>query len=158
MSANPQPVRLEEGQSAPDFTLADQDGQLVTLEQLRGKHVLVYFYPKDDTPGCTKEACSLRDTWQDFVNTDTVILGISKDDAASHRRFIEKYQLPFTLLSDPQGEVMTRYGAWGEKNMYGKKTMGVIRSSFLIDPQGRIKKIWRRVNTETHGSDVLAAL
>jgi peroxiredoxin Q/BCP len=156
--AETQAQRIEEGQNAPDFTLTDQDGQLVTLSNLQGKNVLVYFYPKDDTPGCTKEACSLRDTWQDFVNTDTVILGISRDDAVSHRRFIEKYRLPFTLLSDPNAEVMARYGAWGEKNMYGKKSMGVIRSSFLIGPSGHIKKVWRRVKTETHGTDVLAAL
>lgn len=148
----------EAGQPAPDFTLADQDGNQVSLKDYRGKDVLVYFYPKDDTPGCTKEACSIRDTWQDFAAKGTSVLGISRDDAKSHQKFIQKYNLPFSLLSDSDAQVMRSYGAWGEKNMYGKITEGVIRSSFLVGPDGIIKKVWKKVKTDTHGSDVLAAL
>jgi peroxiredoxin Q/BCP len=148
----------EAGQPAPDFTLTDQDGNQVSLKDYRGKDVLVYFYPKDDTPGCTKEACSIRDTWQDFDAKGTAVLGISRDDAKSHQQFIAKYNLPFSLLSDPDAQVTRSYGAWGEKNMYGKISEGVIRSSFLVGPDGIIKKVWKKVKTDTHGSDVLTAL
>jgi thioredoxin-dependent peroxiredoxin len=121
--------------------------------------VVVYFYPKDDTPGCTKEACGFRDLWKDIQKTDTAVLGVSPDDGASHQKFASKYKLPFTLLSDPDRKVMEKYGAWGEKNMYGKKTMGVIRSTVLIGPDGKVKKHWKRVSkAETHPAKVLEAI
>ncbi len=152
-------MAVEEGKAAPAFTLADTDGKKVALKDLKGKHVVVYFYPKDDTPGCTKEACGFRDLWGDIKNTGTVVLGVSPDDAASHRKFVDKYKLPFTLLSDPDKKVMEKYGAWGEKNMYGKKTMGVIRSTVLIDPDGKVKKHWKRVSkAEEHPAKVLEAI
>ncbi|MCC5873935.1 MAG: thioredoxin-dependent thiol peroxidase [Gammaproteobacteria bacterium] len=152
-------MAIEEGKAAPAFTLKDTDGNKVALRDLKGKNVVVYFYPKDDTPGCTKEACGFRDLWGDIEKTGTVVLGVSPDDAASHRKFVDKYQLPFTLLSDPDKKVMEKYGAWGEKNMYGKKTMGVIRSTVLIGPDGKVKKHWRRVaKAETHPEKVLEAI
>jgi thioredoxin-dependent peroxiredoxin len=138
-------MAIEEGKAAPAFTLKDADGNAVSLKDFTGSNVVLYFYPKDDTPGCTKEACGFRDLWDAIRKTGTVVLGVSPDDGASHRRFAEKYQLPFTLLSDPDRGVMTRYGAWGEKNMYGKKTMGVIRSTVLIGPDGKVRKHWKRV-------------
>ncbi|TVS19389.1 MAG: thioredoxin-dependent thiol peroxidase [Gammaproteobacteria bacterium] len=152
-------MAVEEGKAAPAFTLADTDGKKVALKDLKGKHVVVYFYPKDDTPGCTKEACGFRDLWGDIKKTGTVVLGVSPDDAASHRKFVDKYELPFTLLSDPDKKVMEKYGAWGEKNMYGKKTMGVIRSTVLIGPDGLVKKHWKRVSkAEEHPAKVLEAI
>ncbi len=152
-------MAVEEGKAAPAFTLADTDGKKVALKDLKGKHVVVYFYPKDDTPGCTKEACGFRDLWGDIKKTGTVVLGVSPDDAASHRKFVDKYKLPFTLLSDPDKKVMEKYGAWGEKNMYGKKTMGVIRSTVLIGPDGKVKKHWKRVSkAEEHPAKVLEAI
>src|SRR2546426_153568 len=120
-------MAIEEGKKAPAFTLTDADGKKVALSDFAGKHVILYFYPKDDTPGCTKEACGFRDDWKTLTKAGAVVLGVSADDAASHQRFAEKYKLPFTLLSDPDRKVMTQYGAFGEKMMYGKKTMGVIR-------------------------------
>ncbi|MCC5885184.1 MAG: thioredoxin-dependent thiol peroxidase [Gammaproteobacteria bacterium] len=152
-------MAIEEGKAAPAFTLKDTDGNKVALKDLKGKNVVVYFYPKDDTPGCTKEACGFRDLWGDIEKTGTVVLGVSPDDGASHRKFIDKYRLPFTLLSDPDKKVMEKYGAWGEKNMYGKKTMGVIRSTVLIGPDGKVKKHWQRVaKAETHPEKVLEAI
>ncbi|MCC3751860.1 MAG: thioredoxin-dependent thiol peroxidase [Halorhodospira halophila] len=152
-------MSIEEGQPAPDFTLSDADGKHVTLSALRGQPVVVYFYPKDETPGCTKEACAFRDIWADSQETGAAVLGISPDDAASHQRFRDRHELPFTLLSDPDKEVMSRYGAWGEKNMYGRKSMGVIRSTVLIDAEGVVRKHWRRVSkAEAHPHKVLEAL
>lgn len=152
-------MTIEEGKAAPAFTLQDTDGTKVALKDLKGKNVIVYFYPKDDTPGCTKEACGFRDLWSDIEQTGTVVLGVSPDDGASHRKFVDKYQLPFTLLSDPDKKVMEKYGAWGEKNMYGKKTMGVIRSTVLIGPDGKVKKHWKRVaKAESHPEKVLEAI
>lgn len=152
-------MAIEEGKAAPAFTLQDSDGNKVALKDLKGKNVVVYFYPKDDTPGCTKEACGFRDLWGDIEKTGAVVLGVSPDDGASHRKFVDKYQLPFTLLSDPDKKVMEKYGAWGEKNMYGKKTMGVIRSTVLIGPDGKVKKHWKRVaKAETHPEKVLEAI
>ena len=152
-------MSIEEGQPAPDFTLSDADGKHVTLSALRGQPVVVYFYPKDETPGCTKEACAFRDIWTDLQETGAAVLGISPDDAASHQRFRDRHKLPFTLLSDPDKEVMSRYGAWGEKNMYGRKSMGVIRSTVLIDAEGVVRKHWRRVSkAEAHPDKVLEAL
>ncbi len=152
-------MSIEEGQPAPDFTLSDADGKHVTLSALRGQPVVVYFYPKDETPGCTKEACAFRDIWTDLQETGAAVLGISPDDAASHQRFRDRHELPFTLLSDLDKEVMSRYGAWGEKNMYGRKSMGVIRSTVLIDAEGVVRRHWRRVSkAEAHPDKVLEAL
>ena len=149
---------LETGQMAPDFTLPDQDGQPFTLSSFRGGYVVLYFYPKDNTSGCTKEACSLNGELDAFSGLGARVVGVSADGSESHQRFISRYSLGFTLLSDGDHEVMKAYGAYGEKTMYGKKTVGVIRSTFLIDPEGRIARIWRKVNTATHGQDVRAAL
>ncbi len=152
-------MTIEEGKAAPAFTLPDQNGNKVSLKALKGKDVIVYFYPRDDTPGCTKEACGFRDLWQDIEARGVVVLGVSPDDAASHASFIDKYQLPFTLLSDADRKVMIRYGAYGEKMMYGKKTTGVIRSTVWIGPDGRVKKHWRRVSRAAdHPAKVLEAL
>jgi peroxiredoxin Q/BCP len=152
-------MAIEEGKAAPAFTLKDANGDKVALKDFKGRNVVVYFYPRDDTPGCTKEACGFRDLWKDIQQADTVVLGISPDDGDSHTRFAGKYQLPFTLLSDPDRTVMEKYGAWGEKNMYGKKTMGVIRSTVLIGPDGKVKKHWKRVsNAELHPQKVLEAI
>jgi thioredoxin-dependent peroxiredoxin len=152
-------MAIEEGKAAPAFTLKDADGNKVSLKDFKGRNVVVYFYPKDDTPGCTKEACGFRDLWKDIQKTDTAVLGVSPDDGASHQKFASKYKLPFTLLSDPDRKVMEKYGAWGEKNMYGKKTMGVIRSTVLIGPDGKVKKHWKRVSkAETHPAKVLEAI
>ena len=150
---------IEEGQPPPPFTLTDANGEAVSLASLRGKHVVVYFYPRDDTPGCTKEACGFRDLAADFEATDAVVLGVSPDDEASHRKFMDKYGLPFTLLCDPDKQVMQEYGAYGEKMMYGKKTVGVIRSTVLIGPDGNVVKHWRRVaKAADHPRKVLEAL
>lgn len=150
---------IEEGKAAPLFTLNDADDNQVALKDLRGKHVVVYFYPRDDTPGCTKEACGFRDLWQDVQDADAVVLGISPDNPESHRKFRDKYDLPFTLLCDPERKVMTKYGAYGEKIMYGKKTMGVIRSTVLVGPNGKVVKHWHRVaKAADHPRKVLEAL
>ena len=147
---------IEEGKAAPLFTLKDQDGEKVALKDLKGRTVVVYFYPKDDTPGCTKEACGFRDLWGEIAATGTVVLGVSPDDVESHRKFAGKYELPFTLLADPDHKVMEKYGAWGEKNMYGKKTVGVIRSTVLIGADGKVKKHWKRVaGADKHPAKVL---
>lgn len=152
-------MTVEEGKTAPVFTLKDSDGNKVALKDFRGRNVIVYFYPKDDTPGCTKEACGFRDLWKQIQKLDAVVLGISPDDGTSHRKFADKYKLPFTLLSDPDRKVMTRYGAFGEKMMYGKKTTGVIRSTVWIGPDGKVVKHWRKVpKAEAHPQKVLEAL
>lgn len=150
---------IEEGKAAPAFTLQDAAGNKVALKDLRGHNVIVYFYPRDNTPGCTKEACGFRDLWQDIQKQDAVVLGISPDSAASHQKFTTQYQLPFTLLCDPDKKVMAKYGAWGEKMMYGKKTVGVIRSTVWISPNGKVKKHWKRVaKAADHPAKVLEAL
>jgi len=152
-------MAIEEGKTAPQFTLRDADGNRVALTDFRGRNVVVYFYPKDDTPGCTKEACGFRDLWKDIHKQGVVVLGISPDDGASHRRFSDKYELPFTLLSDPDRKVMTKYDAYGEKMMYGKKTVGVIRSTVWIGPDGKVVKHWRKVpKAADHPRKVLEAL
>ena len=145
---------LTEGTKAPLFTLADQDGSNVSLSDFRGQKVVLYFYPKDNTPGCTKEACSIRDNMPDFSRLNVKIFGVSRDSGESHRKFIEKQNLNFTLLSDPEHKVMEEYGAWGEKTLYGKKSMGVIRSTFVINEDGVIEKVYKKVNTATHGEDL----
>ena len=152
-------MAIEEGKAAPPFTLNDADGNQVSLDDFKGKNVVVYFYPRDDTPGCTKEACGFRDYWQEIQDADTVVLGISPDTEASHRKFRDKYELPFTLLADPDREVMIEYAAYGEKMMYGKKRMGVIRSTVLVGPDGNVVKHWRRVaKAADHPLKVLEAI
>jgi peroxiredoxin Q/BCP len=153
-------MAIEEGKAAPAFTLPDQDGNKVSLADFKGKkNVLVYFYPKDDTPGCTKEACGFRDLRKEFAKLDTEVLGISADGDASHQKFITKYKLNFPLLSDPNRKVMEKYGAYGEKMMYGKKTVGVIRSSVLIGKDGKVKRHWAKVaSAEKHPDQVLKIL
>ena len=152
-------MAIEEGKTAPAFTLTDQNNNKVSLKDFKGKHVIVYFYPKDDTPGCTKQACGFRDLWATFSKTGAVVLGISPDDAASHTKFIEKYQLPLTLLSDPDKSMMTKYQAYGEKMMYGKKTIGIIRSTVWIGPNGKVIKHWRKVpKAADHPAKVLQQL
>ena len=149
---------LEVGTIAPDFTLQDQDGKDRTLSEFRGKKVILYFYPKDNTPGCTKEACSFRDYKSELESKNAVIIGVSKDSVASHQRFIEKQRLNFILLSDPEHKVLESYGAWGEKINYGKKSMGTIRSTFIISEKGVVEKIFPKVAVATHGEDVLKYL
>lgn len=152
-------MAIQEGKAAPDFTLADQNDRKVALKDLRGSHVILYFYPRDDTPGCTKEACGFRDSWRQIEKLGATVLGVSPDDAASHQKFIGKYKLPFTLLSDPDRKVMTAYGAWGEKVMYGIKKKGVIRSTVWIGPDGKVVKHWQKVpSAEEHPDKVLEAL
>ncbi len=152
-------MAIEEGKAAPGFTLEDASGKKVALRDLRGKNVIIYFYPRDDTPGCTKEACGFRDLFREIKKRNTVVLGISPDGAAAHEKFATKYKLPFTLLSDPDRKVMTKYGAFGEKMMYGKKTTGVIRSTVWVDPGGKVKKHWARVpKAADHPARVLEAL
>jgi thioredoxin-dependent peroxiredoxin len=150
---------LEPGTQAPTFTLDDSAGRPVSLGDFAGRHVILYFYPRDDTPGCTKEACAFRDGWDELQALGAVVLGVSADDADSHRRFASKYRLPFTLLSDPDHRVMRAYGAYGEKTMYGRKVVGVIRSTVWIGPDGRVRHHWARVaNAAIHPEKVLAAL
>ena len=152
-------MAIEEGKAAPAFTLNDADGNAVSLKDFKGRNVVVYFYPRDDTPGCTKEACGFRDHWQDIQDANTVVLGISPDSQASHQKFRDKYELPFTLLADPEREVMTEYDAYGEKMMYGKKRMGVIRSTVWVGPDGNVLKHWRRVpKAADHPLKVLEAI
>lgn len=141
---------VEIGDKAPDFTLAADDGSTVTLSKLRGKKVLIYFYPKDDTPGCTTQACDLRDRMPDLKAEGALVLGISPDSVESHRKFKQKFDLNFPLLADQDHKVAEKYGAWGEKNNYGIKALGIIRSSFLIDEQGRILDLWRKVKAKEH--------
>jgi peroxiredoxin Q/BCP len=149
---------VEEGESAPDFTLAADDGKQVTLSDLRGKPVVLYFYPKDDTPGCTKEACAFRDRTPELQAKGAVVLGVSPDDVASHGKFRDKYSLNFPLLADIGHEVAERYGAWREKNMYGKVSMGIQRSTFVIDAEGKVRKVWKAVSVDGHDEAVLKAL
>jgi peroxiredoxin Q/BCP len=152
-------MAIEEGKAAPGFTLKDTAGNSVSLKDFKGRHVVVYFYPKDDTPGCTKEACGFRDLWGDIQALGAVVLGVSPDDAASHGKFVAKYSLPFTLLSDPDHTVMESYGAWGEKSLYGKTTLGVIRSTVWVGPDGKVRKHWKKVaKAEMHPAQVLEAL
>jgi peroxiredoxin Q/BCP len=149
---------VEEGKPAPDFELTSDSGERVKLSALRGKPVVLYFYPKDDTPGCTTQACGIRDVYADFRERGAVVLGVSPDDEASHVKFKEKYSLPFTLLADPDHGVAEEYGVWKERSMYGKTSMGIERSTFVIDADGTVTKAMRRVKPDTHAADVLAAL
>jgi thioredoxin-dependent peroxiredoxin len=148
-----------EGQKAPAFRLEGNDGKTHSLEDYRGKTVVLYFYPKDNTPGCTKEACGFRDSGAALKKSGAVVLGVSKDGIDSHNKFAEKYRLPFTLLSDPKTEVMKKYGAWGKKMMYGKPVVGTIRSTVVIDPKGKVVKHWPTIKkAESHPEEVLAFL
>ena len=149
---------LKEGDKAPAFTLTDENGAKVSLSDFKGKKVVVYFYPKDDTPGCTKEACSFRDSYDDILAKGAVVIGISQDNEASHGKFKNKYDLPFYLLSDPDREAITAFGAWGEKQMYGKSYEGILRSTFVIGEDGTVLKAWPKVKPEEHAAEVLSAL
>ncbi|MDD3191536.1 MAG: thioredoxin-dependent thiol peroxidase [Bacilli bacterium] len=149
---------LEIGRKAPDFTLPDQNLKSVTLSSFLGKKVILYFYPKDDTPGCTQQACTFRDSYSEFQALNAVIIGISKDSSTSHQKFIKKYQLPFLLLADEEKAAIQAYDVWKEKNMYGKKVMGVQRSTFIIDEKGNIEKIFVKANPETNADEILAYL
>jgi peroxiredoxin Q/BCP len=152
-------MSITTGKTAPPFTLADSNGEKVSLADLRGREVIVYFYPRDETPGCTKEACGFRDLWRDIERTGATVLGISPDSVESHARFAANHRLPFTLLSDPEHQVMERYGAWGEKVLYGKKSVGVIRSTVWIGPDGKVRKHWKKVcDAAAHPAEVLQAL
>jgi peroxiredoxin Q/BCP len=149
---------IEEGQKAPAFTLTADDGKKVKLSDFAGKPVVLYFYPKDDTPGCTREACAFRDASASLKDAGAVVLGVSADDTASHVKFRDKFKLNFPLLSDTDHKVAEKYGAWREKNMYGKVSMGIQRSTFLIDPAGKVAKVWKRVQVDGHDQKVLEAL
>jgi peroxiredoxin Q/BCP len=148
---------LQEGDAAPDFTAKDQTGAIVKLSDFRGRRVVLYFYPKDDTPGCTKQACSLRDGFSEFERENIKVLGVSMDDEQSHRKFISKYELSFTLLTDADHRVADAYGSYGEKHFAGKNYMGVLRKTFLIDEQGRIKRVFEKVKVDEHADEVLRA-
>lgn len=149
---------IDVGQPAPAFTLPAQDGAQVSLAGLKGKPVVLYFYPKDDTPGCTKEACSFRDNWEALQAKGVVVLGVSPDTETSHQRFADKYKLPFPLLADEGHKIAEAYGAWGEKNMYGKKITGILRTTFLIGPDGVVKHVWKKPKTDIHAEEVLTKL
>lgn len=149
---------IQEGQPAPDFELASDDGGRVRLSELRGRAVVLYFYPKDDTPGCTAQACELRDEYSEFRDRGAVVLGVSPDDQASHAAFKSKYSLPFRLLADPDHRVSEKYGVWRERKHYGKKYMGINRSTFVIDAEGRVVKALYGVKPQGHAEKVLAAL
>ena len=152
------PTIPEVGREAPAVVLPDETGAMHDLADQRGRWTVLYFYPKDDTPGCNTEACQFRDLNSDYVATDADVWGVSKDSAASHQRFREKFDLPFVLLSDPEREVIERYGAWGEKTALGRTYTGILRSTFLIDPDGRIARAWPKVKADGHAAEVLEAL
>ena len=149
---------LEAGMKAPEFTLPDKDGNLVSLSQFRGRRVVLYFYPKDNTPGCTRQACAFAAAWQEFRDLDAVVIGISRDSQASHQKFAEKHSLPFLLLSDPELQAIQAYGVWQEKKRYGKVSMGVVRTTFLIDGDGVIRQVMHKVKPDTNAAQVLEAL
>ena len=149
---------LEVGTKAPDFTLPDKEGKMVSLSDFAGKRVVLYFYPKDNTPGCTRQACAFARAYEEFKTLDAVVIGVSKDSTASHRKFADKYTLPFTLLSDPELTVLQAYGVWQEKKMYGKVSMGVVRSTYLIDEQGMIQAVMPKVKPDTNAAQILELL
>ena len=157
MSKAPE-LKLKEGDKAPDFEAPTNGGGKVSLADFKGKHVVLYFYPRDDTPGCTKEACAFRDHFAAFKKKGAVVLGVSVDSAKAHDKFVTKYKLPFTLVSDEDKKIVEAYGVWGEKTFMGRKYLGTYRVTFLIGPDGRIKKIWPQVKPEEHAEEVLAAL
>ena len=149
---------LETGTKAPDFTLNGKDGKAVSLSDFMGKKVVLYFYPKDNTPGCTRQACAFAAAYEDFKTLDAVVIGVSKDSEASHRKFAEKYGLPFILLSDPELKAIQAYGVWQEKKNYGKVSMGVVRSTFIIDEKGFIERVMPKVKPDTNAAEILAYL
>ncbi len=149
-------MTLSIGDAAPDFSMPDADGNTVDLSALKGKRIVMFFYPRDNTPGCTKEVCAFRDAYDDLQSKGVVVLGVSTDDAKSHAKFAAKHNLPFPLLIDAEGEVGTRYGCYGLKKMYGKEYMGITRSSFIIGPEGALEKIYRKVKPEPHVAEVIA--
>ncbi len=149
---------IEPGKKAPDFRLKDQDGNIHRLADHRGKWVILYFYPKDMTPGCTTEACDFKNHYTRLQHANTVVYGVSRDTESSHKKFIQKHNLPFPLLVDPDGDTARKYGAWGEKNLYGKKTSGIVRTSCLINPQGMITRYWAKVKVDGHVSDIIQTL
>ena len=149
---------LEVGTKAPDFTLKNQEGQEISLSQFAGKRVVLYFYPRDNTPGCTRQACGFAQNYEGFAQRDVVVIGISKDSVASHLKFAQKYELPFVLLSDPDLEAIQAYGVWQEKKLYGKVSMGVVRTTYIIDPQGVIEKVMPKVKPDTNAAEILAYL
>jgi len=151
-------LKLKAGDVAPDFSVASNGGGKVSLADFKGKPVILYFYPKDDTPGCTKEACAFRDGFAEFKKRGVVVLGVSTDPVKSHDKFVEKFQLPFTLLADEDKRIVTAYGVWGEKSFMGRKYLGTHRVTFLIGPDSRIKKIWPQVKPDGHAAEVLAEL
>ena len=151
-------IELTEGQKAPDFKAKDQNGASISLSDFSGKDVILYFYPKDDTPGCTAEACSFRDNYQSLLNEGFEVLGVSTDDEKSHQKFITKYSLPFPLIADTDKKIVEAYGVWVEKNMYGKKYMGVARKTFIIDKKGMIRKVIDKVDTKNSSGQVLDLL
>jgi peroxiredoxin Q/BCP len=151
-------LTLKEGDAAPGFAAETNDGRRVSLEDFKGKHVVLYFYPKDDTPGCTKEACGFRDAFDSLREKGAVVLGVSTDPVKSHQKFVQKFKLPFLLLADEEKKIVEAYGVWGQKSFLGKKYMGTHRVTFLISPDGRIKRIWPKVKPEEHVAEVLAAL
>jgi thioredoxin-dependent peroxiredoxin len=149
---------VEAGQPAPEFTLHDQDGQPVSLKRFRGHPIVLYFYPKDDTSGCTKEACAFRDARADYEKAGAKVLGVSPDDVKSHRKFADKYELPFTLLADPETAACQAYGVWKEKSMYGRKYLGVERTTFVIDRKGKVARVFPKVKVDGHSDAVLEAI
>lgn len=151
-------IELKPGQKAPDFTLEADNGDRIKLSSLRGKKVVLYFYPRDNTPGCTREACAFRDGLAKLRRLNAIVLGVSTDSIASHKKFIDKYALNFPLLADTDKKVVEKYGAWQEKNMYGKKSMGIVRSTFVIDEEGRILRLFPKVRVDGHFDEVIEAL
>ena len=149
---------LETGMKAPDFSLPDQDGNTIRLSDFQGKKVVLYFYPKDNTPGCTRQACAFAASYEQFKTQDIVVIGISKDSAASHLKFAQKYDLPFILLSDPELQAIQAYDVWQEKKLYGKVSMGVVRTTYIIDEQGIIEKVMPKVKPDTNAADILTYL
>ena len=149
---------LQEGMQAPAFTLADKDGKMVSLSDFLGKKMVLYFYPKDNTPGCTRQACAFAAAYSEFEQKNAVVIGISKDSVSSHEKFAEKYNLPFILLSDPELQAIQTYGVWQEKKLYGKTSLGVVRTTFLIDEHGKIMKVMPKVKPDTNAAEVLEIL
>lgn len=149
---------LEKGMKAPSFTLSDTDGNMISLADFAGRKIILYFYPKDNTPGCTRQACAFAANFEKFKETDAVVIGISKDSAASHRKFAEKYNLPFILLSDPDLQAIQAYGVWQEKKLYGKVSMGVVRTTYIIDENGVIEKVMPKVKPDTNAAEILEYL
>ena len=149
---------IQQGTKAPNFTLGDKDGNVVSLSDFLGKKVVLYFYPKDNTPGCTRQACAFAGAYAGFKQKDVAVIGISKDSVASHRKFAEKYGLPFILLSDPEGEVISAFGVWKEKTMFGKTALGVARTTFIIDENGIVEKVMEKVKPDTNAQEILEYL